>query len=87
MMKQTTLTALLTVAVIALVVDRVVPRAEADGADPHVMIGTANMGMGWGTSATQEFSSLATCEAGAKAYRDQFDRKQSGTFRASCVPL
>ena len=81
MMKQTTLTALLTVAVIALVIDRMVPHAEAEDAAPHILIAQVWMGNSWGTILSQEFTSRERCEAAAKVVSDM-----KGSQKAYCLP-
>ena len=82
-------------AVIVLVADRVIPRAEPvqvepEASEPYVLIGTWNWGM-TGVAVTPEFSSEAACEVGAEVFRanlstgkpDSFDTTKINT---TCIP-
>ena len=82
MMKQTTLIAILTVAVMALVIDRLVPVAEADDInEPHVLLTQVWMGVNWGTVLSQEFSSRDRCQAAAGAVK-----QMKGSQKTHCLP-
>jgi len=82
MMKQTTLIAILTVAVMALVIDRLVPVAEAaDINEAHVLLTQVWMGTSWGTILSQEFSSRDRCQAAAGAVN-----RMQGNQKTHCLP-
>lgn len=76
---QTILTIALTAAVSVLLVDRVVPTAEADDAQVYVLIMERSAGNGTSYAAAHDFNSLDACEAAR-------DWKEWSRANTACFP-
>ena len=89
-----------TAAVIVLVADKAIPRAEPVQVEPvqvepeaseqYVLIGTWNWGM-TGVAVTPEFSSEAACEVGAEVFRANLSTGKPDSFdttkiNTTCIP-